>query len=65
MRREELVSDVEYKFALALNKGDYYLGQAKITFYLKSMPANDDELFLNFQTKAVSNLMINDHVLTD
>jgi hypothetical protein len=34
-RRKELISDVEYTFALALNHGDYYLGQAEIRFYVE------------------------------
>ena len=33
-RRAELISDVEYTFSLALNHGDYYLGQAEIAFYV-------------------------------
>ena len=34
-KREELVQEIEYDFQLALNKGDYYLGNAVINFYLK------------------------------
>lgn len=34
-RRRELISDVEYVFALALNHGAHYLGQAQISFYLE------------------------------
>jgi len=47
IRRAELVSDIEYTFSLALKKGDNYLGQAEINFYLEKMPNNDEELFLN------------------
>lgn len=59
-RRAELVSDIEYTFSLALKKGNNYLGQAEINFYLEQMPANDDELFLNSQALAVSELTINE-----
>jgi hypothetical protein len=46
-RRKELVGDIEYTFALALNRGDNYLGRATIKFELKIMPKNDNELFIN------------------
>lgn len=52
-RRAELVSDIEYNFSLALKKGDNYLGQAEINFYLESMPVNDEELFINSNAMAV------------
>jgi aminopeptidase N len=29
-----LISNVEYDFCLALHKGDYYLGNAVINFYV-------------------------------
>lgn len=32
IRRKELVSDIEYNYSLALNHGDYFLGQALICF---------------------------------
>jgi hypothetical protein len=54
------VSDIEYTYSLALKKGDFYLGQAEISFYLERMPDNDDELFLNSNTMAVSELSINE-----
>ena len=59
-----MVSDIEYEYSLALSHGDYYLGQAVVRFYLEQMPANDDDLFLNFQALAVSNLTINEHSIT-
>jgi len=59
-RRAELVSDIEYTFSLALKKGDFYLGQAEINFYLERMPDNNDELFLNSNALAVSELTINE-----
>ena len=34
-RRAELVSDIEYTFSLALKKGNNYLGQAEINFYIE------------------------------
>jgi len=33
-----LISDIEYNFSLALKQGDYYLGQATITFYVNELP---------------------------
>jgi hypothetical protein len=55
-----LVSDIEYTFSLALKHGDYYLGQASISFYLNDVPANEDELFLESHALAVADLKIND-----
>ena len=46
-KRASLVSDIEYTFSLALKKGDYYLGQAEINFYVEKLPENDADLFLN------------------
>jgi hypothetical protein len=53
------VSDIEYSFSLALNKGSYYFGQAEINFYLEIMPQNDEELFLDSNAIAISQLCIN------
>lgn len=64
-RRAELVSDVEYTFNLALKKGNDYLGQAEINFYLEKLPANNDELFINSMALAVSELTINEESKTD
>jgi hypothetical protein len=64
-RRRELVSDIEYDFALALNKGDYFLGQGEINFYLHKMPVDEKELFLNHHALCISELRINDHDLPD
>jgi hypothetical protein len=58
-RRREIISDVEYVFALALNHGEYYVGQADIRFYLEKLPENDTELFLNSQALAIADLTIN------
>ena len=54
------MSDIEYTFSLALKKGDYYFGQAEINFYLETMPENDEELFINSNALAVSELTINE-----
>jgi len=54
-----LVQEIEYDFQLALNKGDYYLGNAVINFYLKGAP-NNGELFLDLQAMAVAELQINE-----
>jgi hypothetical protein len=62
-RRKELISEIYYNYALGLKKGDYYIGQAEIKFYLNEVPQNDDELFLQSQAMAVSNLTINTHVI--
>ena len=58
-RRKEIVSDIEYDFQLALQKGEYYLGNAVINFYVNRDPA-EGELFLNSNALAVSHLTIND-----
>lgn len=58
-RRAELVSDIEYTFSLALKKGNNYFGQAEINFYLEQMPETDDELYLNSNALAISDLAIN------
>jgi len=63
-KRKELISDIEYDYQLALNKGDHYLGKAVINFYLNKEPAKD-ELFLNFQAIAVAGLTINDTEVKD
>ena len=63
-KRKSLVSDIEYDFQLALNKGDYYLGKAVINFYLVKAPEKD-ELFLNFQAMAIANLTVNDTPVKD
>jgi len=44
---------------LALKKGEYYLGNARINFYLKEMPEKG-ELWISSQAMVVSNLHIND-----
>jgi len=59
-RRAELVSDIEYTFSLALKKGDNYLGQAEINFYLEKLPETNEELFLNSNALAVCELTINE-----
>ena len=64
-KRAELVSDIEYTFSLALKKGDNYLGQAEINFYLEKLPANDEDLFLNCRAMALNCLTINDDLKTD
>lgn len=46
-RRCELVSEIEYDFQLALNKGQFYMGKAVINFYVKEMP-KEGELWLDF-----------------
>jgi len=61
-KRKELISEIEYDYQLALNKGDCYLGSAVINFYLESVPA-PGELFLDFQAMAISNLTFNDQGL--
>jgi hypothetical protein len=58
-RRHEIVSDIEYDFQLALQKGEYYLGNAVINFYVRRMP-QPGELFLNCNALAASHLTIND-----
>ena len=64
-RRAELVSDIEYTFSLALKKGDNFLGQAEINFYIEHMPENDTELFLNSMALSVSELTINEDLKVD
>jgi len=64
-RRREIVSDVEYTYALALNHGEHYLGQAHIKFYVEDLPATDDELFLDSGALAIVDLKVNDHHITD
>ena len=64
-KRRELISDVEYVYALALNHGEHYLGQADIKFYAEHLPANDEELFLDSGALAVADLKINDHHITE
>jgi len=59
-KRRDLLLDVEYDYQLALQKGDYYLGNAVINFYLKQLPSNDTDLFINSQALAVADLQIND-----
>ena len=58
-----MITEIEYDFQLALQKGDYYLGNAVINFYLKKMPTNDTDLFINSQAVAVADLQINDSVM--
>ena len=58
--RKSLIKEIEYDYQLALQKGDYYLGNAVINFYLVRTPANDTELFINLQALAVADLTIND-----
>ena len=53
-----MIQEVEYDFSLALKKGDYYLGNAVINFYLKRVPG-EGELFINTQAMAISDLFIN------
>ena len=59
-KRAELISDIEYTFSLALKKGENYFGQAEINFYLERLPSTDDELFVNSNALAVSELTINE-----
>ena len=63
-RREQLIEDVEYDFQLALNKGEHYLGNAVINFYLKELPSAG-ELFISSQAMAVAELRINDKEQTE
>ena len=40
------MTEIEYEFQLALQKGNYYLGKASVNFYLLKEPQMG-ELFLN------------------
>lgn len=62
-KRAELISEIEYDFQLALNKGDFYIGKAVVNFYLTKRP-EAGELFLNFQSVAIADLLINDKLLS-
>jgi hypothetical protein len=62
-KRTELITEIEYDFQLALNKGDYYIGKAVVNFYLTKRP-EAGELFLNFQSVAIADLLINDKLLS-
>jgi len=62
--RAKLITEIEYEFQLALQKGNYFLGKASINFYLLSEP-KAGELFLNLQAIAISDLMINDIEIKD
>jgi hypothetical protein len=64
-KRRELISDVEYTFALALNHGEHYLGQADIRFYVEQLPATDDELFLDSAALAIADLKINENSISE
>ena len=64
-KRRELISDVEYTFALALNHGEHYLGQADIRFYVEQLPATDDELFLDSAALAIADLKINENYISE
>ena len=55
-KRKEHIMEIEYDFQIALQKGDYYLGNAVINFYLKTMPSSDTDLFINSQALAVADL---------
>ena len=55
-KRKDLILEIEYDFQVALQKGDHYLGNAVINFYLKRMPSSDTDLFINFQALAISDL---------
>ena len=59
------MSDIDYTFSLALKKGNNYLGQAEINFYVEQMPNDDEELFINSMAMAVSELTINEDLKTD
>lgn len=59
--RKSVIQEVEYDFALALQKGDYFLGNAVINFYLtREIKDSDPPLFINSQALAVASLTIND-----
>ena len=46
--RKSIIQEIEYDFQLALQKGNYYLGNAVINFYLKRPLTNNDKpLFIN------------------
>jgi hypothetical protein len=60
-KRSTIVTEIEYDFQLAIMKGDYYFGKAVINFYVEKEPA-DGELFIELQSLAISNLLVNDDV---
>ena len=62
--RTSLVSEIEYDFQLALNKGSYYLGKAVINFYLHKQP-EPGQLFLDFHCMAIADFCINDTHIQD
>ena len=37
-KRKEHIMEIEYDYQIALQKGDYYLGNAVINFYVKTLP---------------------------
>ena len=59
-KRKSLILEIEYDFQIALQKGDFYLGNAVVNFYLTKLPTSDTDLFINSQALAIADLMIND-----
>ena len=46
--RKSVIKDIEYDFQIALQKGDYYLGNAVINFYMtRQISDSDQPLFIN------------------
>lgn len=60
IKRKGLVEEVEYDFQLAIRKGKFYLGKAVINFYLRRLPKESGDLFLDFCSLAITELLIND-----
>jgi aminopeptidase N len=63
--RKKHVRDVLYHFRIGVRAGDYYIGNASIKFYIDAIPENMEELFLNCQVRAITDLTVNGHSNTD
>ena len=57
--RKKYIEEVLYHFRLGVREGDSYTGYASVKFFLKAVPENEGDLFLNFQAKAVSQYTVN------
>ena len=63
--RSDLISDVSYSVAVALSKGETFLGTVKIEFNLKGLCNYDKTLFVDFKGRCIKLFKINGTVIHD
>ena len=61
--RDKLISNVRYELFLVLGKDSLYSGKVSINFNFSASKNPDEQLFIDFHGKKVTDLVINDQIV--